>query len=152
MALVSESMVVRSALAAACNVAVEGSADTNAQWTLAGNFIIERTAYRFDEGEGYEGIGIWTWDAAAGTYRSWHFDSLGRTSTGTAQIAEDGTWRISGASRSVVSGAQSRGEGTLRFLNKAEKIVEWNTLSESGEIEGYRVRVHSIHCDDPKPR
>ena len=93
-------------------------------------------------GEQYEGLMVWSWNAAAKRYEIASYYSSGAVGTGTATYdATTRIWRIEGTVEERATGETTISEGTLTFRN-AETIAvsgtRWDKtrLHKLGEFTG----------------
>ncbi len=117
---------------------VAGKAESHVRWDIGRQFVLEETEYDLDQFGESSALGVWTWDATAGVYRTWRFDSGGRVSMGTADYDADArTWALKSETVGVRQGERSIGKGTIRYLSDKEKIWDWSSRTAEGVDAGY---------------
>ena len=118
---------------------IECSATARLRWDLDGRFLVEQTDYDLGTLGRSTVTGYWTWDAAAGVYRTWHFDSDGGYATGTATFDVDSqTWYLASQTINSRTGARSAGSGKMRFTSDREKDFSWSSQPREGGDDAYR--------------
>ncbi len=119
---------------------VECSATAKVRWDLNGRYLVEDTAYDLGTLGRSTATGYWTWDSAAGVYRTWRFDSDGGYTTGTATFdADSQTWYLASQTVNSLTGARSAGSGKMRFSSAREKSFSWSSQPREGGEDPYRV-------------
>lgn len=127
------------------------SAKVQAAWTLGRQFILVRTEFDLDmpDEKSAGSLGLKTWDTNAGVYRTWDFDSWGKFSTGTMTYDEAArTWHMTSQWVNRRTGASGRGEGTMAFVGKDEKVITWTSRPNDGKEGGFRVKGRSRRLSD----
>ena len=123
------------------------SAHVLAEWDLGGRFVVARTHHAWQSAAGggeMESETWFTWDAAAGSYRTWTFQSNGRFATGTMRYEEGSrTWHMEEEWTHPETGARGRGAGTMEYIGETEKNVSWRTAPSDGSSGAFKVEGRS---------
>lgn len=93
-------------------------------WEADGWLLVERLEVDMGVGGKLAGLGIWTWDPRAETYRFWWSDNFGIRSHGTATYDEEShTWLTKAKSYNTLTGRNSVNEGVAKMV--ADDMIEW---------------------------
>ncbi|MCZ6699733.1 MAG: DUF1579 family protein [Planctomycetota bacterium] len=106
------------------------------EWTLDKKYLVEKWSMKMDEME-MEASGYWTWDAKAGKYKIWWFDSFGTWATGSSSYdATTKTWSMNSKGTNPMDGKPSWGGGSVKFpdANTMEGTwTEWDNVLKWGD-------------------
>lgn len=112
-----------------CEMKMDGTttackATGTSSWDLDKTVIINKMEFDMPEMGKMTGMEIMTWDASAGKYRTYWFDSMGSVGEGTMRYDEkSSTWISKGTGRDPISGEARANSGTMKVA--ADGSHEW---------------------------
>lgn len=117
--------------------AMKSTSNGEFKWALDKNYVIENMTMKMGDDMEMSAIGIWTWDAKAGKYRSWWFDSFGTSGAGTSTYNEaTKTWSMNAEGTDPMTGKPTWGSGSFKFTGDSTMEgtwKEWHNALKWGE-------------------
>lgn len=108
---------------------IETTGTSKAAWACGRRLMVEHSTFDMGDLGTMNGMSIWTWDARAGRYRMWWFDSFGESATGTARLDEASkTWHVRTVGRNPWTRVRSK--GTIQAIDA--DTLEWTWSQRDG--------------------
>jgi hypothetical protein len=99
-----------------------GKGTSTIAWDVDKWCLVEKGNYEMADMGPMQGLGVWTWDAKAHTYRNWWFDNWGTAGAGTSKYDENTkTWNMRGTSRGAMG--RTSYKGTMKLVD--DKTMQW---------------------------
>ncbi len=112
-----------------CEMKMDGKTSTckgtsTSEWDLDKTVMVNRMEFDMGEMGKMKGMEVMTWDAGAGKYRTYWFDSMGGLTEGSMRFDEkSSTWISKGSGRDPMSGETRLNSGTMKVA--ADGSHEW---------------------------